>query len=174
MQDEKMQDAKAAGGGLKKAVFAGGCFWGVEHLFSQAPGVLDVVSGYSGGHLHNPSYEQVCNAQTGHAEAVEVTYDPAAISYEQLARLFFELHDPTQLNRQGFDFGPQYRSMLFYGNEDEQAVALELVAKLKTKGYDVVTKIVPATVFYPAEEYHQDYLKKHPGHACHLPTKRFD
>lgn len=160
--------------GLSTAVFAGGCFWGVEHIFAKTPGVADAQSGYSGGTVPNPSYEQVCSGRTGHAEAVRVTYDPAVISYEQLARLFFELHDPTQLNRQGPDVGSQYRSVLFYNNDEEQQIADKLVRLLWDKGYDVVTEIVPAAPFYPAEAYHQDYIAKHPGWGCHLPEKRFD
>lgn len=159
----------------KIAVFAGGCFWGLEHAFSLVPGVLDVVSGYSGGHTPTPGYEEVCRGRTGHAEAVQVRYDPQKVDYETLVRLFFEMHDPTQINRQGVDVGSQYRSVLFYNDEGEKEIALQLVEKLEAKGYRVVTEIVPATVFYPAEEYHQDYLMKHPNRpSCHFQVRRFD
>ena len=159
---------------LKTAIFAGGCFWGIEHAFSQEPGVYDVVSGYTGGDIPNPSYEQVCTGRTGHAEAVRVTYDPSRVTYEQLARLFFELHDPTEINRQGPDIGTQYRSALFYGSEEERETALRLAHELERNGYRVMTQIVPAAPFYEAEEYHQDYIRKHPGRSCHLPVKRFE
>ncbi len=155
------------------AIFAGGCFWGVEHILSLTPGVLDAESGYSGGSVPNPSYEQVCTGGTGHAEAVRVRYDPSKVSYEQLAKLFFELHDPTQRDRQGPDVGSQYRSVIFYGDETEKKTAEKLIDLLRAKGYDVVTELLPATDFYPAEEYHQDFLAKHPGRPCHLPVKRF-
>lgn len=160
--------------GPATAVFGGGCFWGVEDIFSRTPGVLDAVSGYSGGSTVDPTYDDVCSGRTGHAEVVRVTYDPSEISFEALARLFFELHDPTQLNRQGPDRGSQYRSILFYNNDEEKRVAQELVTLLINKGYDVVTELVPAAPFYPAEEYHQDFIRKHPGRPCHLPVKRFD
>ena len=153
---------------------AGGCFWGVEHLFAQTPGVVDAESGYSGGTVENPTYEQVCAGRTGHAEAVKVTYDPAVVSYEQLARLFFELHDPTQLNRQGPDVGTQYRSVLFYNNQQEKEIAEKLVGLLRAKGYNVVTELIPAAEFYPAEHYHQDFIANNPDWGCHLPVKRFD
>ena len=156
------------------AVFAGGCFWGVEHVFSKTPGVVDAESGYSGGTVPDPTYEQVCAGRTGHAEAVKVTYDPSVVSYEQLARLFFELHDPTQVNRQGPDVGTQYRSVLFYDNEQEKGVAEKLVSLLLAKGYTVATELAPAATFYPAEPYHQKYIAKNPGRHCHLPVKRFD
>ena len=157
-----------------EAIFAGGCFWGVDHYFRQADGVLSVTSGYTGGHVANPTYEQVCTGQTGHAESVRVVFDPKRVSYEQLAKLFFEIHDPTQLNRQGVDVGLQYRSAVFYKNEQQKKTAGKLIAQLRAKGYDVVTQLVPASAFYPAEEYHQDYLTKHPGKSCGLRVPRFD
>lgn len=161
---------------LRKAIFAGGCFWGVEHLFQQIDGVQKAVSGYTGGTAKDPTYKQVCTGDTGHAEAVEVTYDANKVSYEALAKYFFEIHDPTQLNRQGPDFGTQYRSAVFYSNDEEKAVAEKLIALLKKKGYKVVTQVVQAGTFYPAEDYHQDYFVKHPARAahCHAPVKRFD
>lgn len=157
-----------------KAIFAGGCFWGVEHRLSKLKGVHSVVSGYTGGTKENPSYRDVCSGTTGHAEAVEVTYDPALVDYETLARLFFEIHDPTQLNRQGPDVGTQYRSAVFYMDEEQRRVALKLVGELKAKGYDVVTTIEKAGPFWEAEAYHQDYYEKS-GHEpyCHLYQKRF-
>lgn len=158
-----------------KAVFAGGCFWGVEHLFRQEPGVLSVRSGYTGGHTDHPSYEQVCSGTTGHAEAVEILFDPAQVSYEHLARIFFEIHDPTQVNRQGPDRGTQYRSAVFYLDEEQKETVEKLIAELRSKGYDVATQVVPASTFWPAEDYHQDYFEKHPSRAvCHARVPRFD
>lgn len=157
-----------------KAYFAGGCFWGVEHCFEQREGVVEAVSGYMGGHTANPTYEQVCRGGTGHLEAVEVTYDPAVVSYEDLARLFFEIHDPTQAGGQGPDIGEQYQSAIFYGSEEERTIAERLIDTLKRKGYDVVTQVRPMTAFWPAEEYHQDYYRKKGSRPyCHAYTKRF-
>ncbi|MBT3277821.1 MAG: peptide-methionine (S)-S-oxide reductase MsrA [Phycisphaerales bacterium] len=157
------------------ALFAGGCFWGVEHQLQQLPGVQSVTSGYTGGHTANPTYTQVCSGETGHAECVEVVYDPATISYAALARRFFEIHDPTTLNRQGPDKGTQYRSAIYYRTAEEQAAAKALIAQLRTNGYDVVTELAEASPFYPAEAYHQDYFETHPGHgSCHFPVLRFD
>lgn len=161
-------------GAQAEAVFGGGCFWGVEHIFSQAPGVIDAESGYSGGHVPDPGYREVCGGGTGHAEVVKVIYDPTVTGFEALARLFFELHDPGQLNRQGPDYGTQYRSILFYGNDEEKRIAEKLIALLRSKGQRVVTEVVQKAPFYPAEQSHQDYLRKHPGRPCHLPVKRFD
>jgi peptide methionine sulfoxide reductase msrA/msrB len=160
---------------LRRAIFAGGCFWGVEHAFRQMGGVLAVASGYTGGKVQTPSYEQVSTGTTGHAEAVEIVFDPARVSYEQLARLFFEIHDPTQVNRQGPDVGSQYRSAVFYVGEDQKRVAEQLIALLRAKGYKVATEITPAGPFWPAEKYHQDYLGKHPDRpTCHIRVPRFD
>ena len=159
----------------QQAIFAGGCFWGVEHLLSQVPGVIDAVSGYTGGEVPNPSYEQVCTGSTGHAEAVRVTFDPDRVSYEQLTRLFFEIHDPTQLDRQGPDVGSQYRSAVFYLDEKQRRTAEKLIVELRANGYEVVTQLTAAAEFYPAEDYHQDYLAKHPSRpSCHRRTARFD
>ena len=156
------------------AIFAGGCFWGVEHLMQQQLGVISVVSGYIGGNTENPSYEEVCRNNTGHAEAVRVVYDPTKVDYETLAKLFFEIHDPTQTNRQGPDVGEQYRSEVFYSDETQKDIAQKLIAQLKAKGYDVKTKITKATTFYPAEDYHQDYYdKKRSQPYCHSRVKRF-
>lgn len=157
-----------------EAIFAGGCFWGVEHLIQKQPGVISVVSGYIGGTVDNPTYEQVCTKKTGHAEAVKITYDPSIVSYETLAKLFFEIHDPTQSNGQGPDQGPQYRSEVFYLTPEQKAVAEKLIGQLKAKGYNVVTKVTPATKFWPAETYHQDYYdRKGTEPYCHAYTKRF-
>lgn len=157
-----------------EAIFAGGCFWGVEHMMQKQPGVISVVSGYIGGTVDNPTYEQVCTKKTGHAEAVRVIYDPSKVSYETLAKLFFEIHDPTQTNGQGPDLGPQYRSGIFYLNPEQKAVAEKLIGQLETKGYKVVTEVTPATKFWPAETYHQDYYdRKGTEPYCHAYTKRF-
>ncbi|WP_288942025.1 bifunctional methionine sulfoxide reductase B/A protein [uncultured Alistipes sp.] len=156
------------------AIFAGGCFWGVEYMLSKVPGVLKVESGYIGGTTENPTYEEVCSHRTGHAEAVRVVFDPAKVSYETLARLFFEIHDPTQENGQGPDLGDQYRSEIFYTSPAQQATAEELIAELRRKGYDVVTQVTPAGRFWPAEDYHQRYYeRKGTQPYCHAYTKRF-
>lgn len=156
------------------AIFAGGCFWGVEHLMRSQPGVISIEVGYIGGHTQNPTYKEVCSDTTGHAEAVKIVFDPAKISYEKLARLFFEIHDPTQVDRQGPDIGDQYRSEVFYTTPEQKLITEKLIGELKTKGYKVVTKVTPATTFWKAEDYHQDYYGK-TGKApyCHQYVKRF-
>jgi peptide methionine sulfoxide reductase msrA/msrB len=158
----------------EKAVFASGCFWGTEYHFQKVPGVISTTVGYTGGHLDNPTYKQVCTDKTSHAEAVEVIYDPSRTTYEQLTMLFFNTHDFTQLNRQGPDVGTQYRSAIFYLNEQQKVIAARMVEVLKQKGYDVKTEIAPAGKFWPAEEYHQDYYKK-TGKTpyCHTYKKIF-
>ncbi len=167
--------APAAGPATEVAIFAGGCFWGVEHFFDKAPGVISATSGYTGGATKNPTYEDVCTGKTGHAEAVKVVYDPARTSYEALARLFFEIHDPTTVNRQGPDAGTQYRSAIFCMNDEQKKIAGKLIKQLRDKGYKVATEVEPASTFYPAEEYHQDYLDKNPGLPdCHIFTPRFE
>lgn len=159
---------------LSIAIFAGGCFWGVEHLMQKQDGVVSVESGYIGGTVENPTYEQVCTKTTGHAEAVMVKYDSTEVSYETLAKCFFEIHDPTQEDGQGPDLGPQYRSEIFYTTEDQKKTAEKLIEVLKSKGYKVVTKVTKATKFYPAEKYHQDYYElKGTVPYCHSRVVRF-
>ena len=171
---ESSAGQKAASGGCSAtAIVAGGCFWGVEDAFQKLPGVCEAVSGYTGGHTVNPSYEDVCRGDTGHAEAVLVRYDPARATYEQILRRFFEIHDPTQLNRQGPDWGEQYRSAVFYENAAQRAVAEKLVARLRALGYDVVTQLAPAGPFYAAEAYHQDFASRTGRGACHMSVPRF-
>ena len=161
-------------GGKKmgRAIFAGGCFWGVEAFFQQLDEVVDTTVGYIGGHTRNPTYEEVCRHNTGHAEAVEVIYDSSRISYENLLRYFWRIHDPTTLNRQGPDMGDQYRSAVFYLNPEQKAAA-EKVKREMQKYWEnpIVTEIVPAGTFYPAEKYHQDYFKKHGARGCHYLRK---
>ncbi len=160
--------------GNKKAYFAGGCFWGVEHHFEKKEGVIDARSGYMGGRTLNPSYQEVSYSNTGHIEVVEVEYDPKKVSYEALAKLFFEIHDPTQKDGQGPDIGEQYLSVVFYNDDDEKATAEKLIGILKAKGYDVATQLRKKEAFWKAEDYHQDYYKKTGKQPyCHSYTKRF-
>jgi len=157
-----------------KAIFASGCFWGTEYYFNKVPGVISTTVGYTGGHVPNPTYKQVCTDKTGHAEAVEVSFDPEVISYEQIAKLFFETHDFTQLNRQGPDIGTQYRSAIFYLDEEQKQIATQLIQTLKTKRHNVKTKVTKADTFWPAEEYHQDYYDKaRKTPYCHVYKKIF-
>jgi len=156
----------------RKATFGAGCFWGVEVAFRQVPGVLNAEAGYEGGSLTNPSYEDVCTGRTGHAEVVEVTFDPAGVSYEQLVDVFFTHHDPTTLNRQGPDRGSQYRSAIFYHDKEQRGVAEAAKERWNRSGRwrsPIVTEVTPASTFYRAEEYHQRYLEKHGLANCHLP-----
>jgi len=151
------------------ATFAAGCFWGVEAAFRQIPGVLEATSGYTGGEMANPSYQDVCTGRTGHAEAVQVTYDPTRISYERLLDAFWQIHDPTTPNRQGPDVGTQYRSAIFTHGADQQRLAEESRAKEQAnQRKPIVTEIVAASEFFPAEEYHQRYFEKNGGAACHI------
>jgi peptide methionine sulfoxide reductase msrA/msrB len=156
------------------AIFAGGCFWGVEHLFKSADGVLETEVGYIGGHKANPTYEEVCSHTTGHAETLKVVFDPQVTNFREMAKLFFEIHDPTQVNRQGPDIGDQYRSEIFYTSEKQKRVSEELIEILEGKGLKVATKVTSASTFWPAERYHQDYYSKTGGRPyCHIYTKRF-
>jgi peptide-methionine (S)-S-oxide reductase len=155
----------------EKATFGAGCFWNVEAAFRAVPGVLATAAGYTGGNTVNPTYEEVCSHTTGHAEAVEVTYDPARLSYEQLLNIFWDAHDPTQLNRQGPDIGDNYRSAIFYHTPDQHAAALHSKAEREASGRyrtPIVTQIVPATTFYRAEDYHQQYLEKRGLATCRI------
>ena len=150
------------------ATLAGGCFWCIEAVFGEVDGVEGVVSGYTGGTIVNPTYEQVCSDKTGHAEAVQVTFDPAKISYREILEIFFSVHDPTTLNRQGADTGTQYRSAIFYHNEQQKAIAEELFGELNKANLwkkPIVTQIVPLNKFYPAEDYHREYFSRHPEQA---------
>ncbi|MBI9107390.1 MAG: bifunctional methionine sulfoxide reductase B/A protein [Spirochaetales bacterium] len=157
-----------------RAVFAGGCFWGVEYFFNKVDGVKDVTSGYTGGSTKYPTYKEVCNDDTGHLEVVEVLYDPEIVSYRELAKLFFEIHDPSQSNGQGPDIGDQYLSVVFYENADQRKTTEELIAILNEKGMNVATSILPAAAFWPAEDYHQDYYAKNgKSPYCHSYTSRF-
>jgi len=155
---------------MEKALFGAGCFWGVEDFFLQVPGVIEAVSGYAGGTTQNPTYKQVCAGDTYHAEVVEVTFDPEKVSYAALVDLFFKMHNPTQLNRQGPDFGTQYRSVIFTHGPEQARIAADRLEAAKASGRyksPIVTQIEPAPAFWRAEDYHQRYLKKHGG-SCHV------
>ena len=159
---------------IQRAIFASGCFWGTEYYLQRADGVISTTVGYTGGHVQNPTYKQVCTGKTGHAEAVEVLFDSSKTSYENIAKLYFETHDFTQLNRQGPDIGNQYRSEIFYIDNNQKAIALRLAETLRQKGYDIKTEITQAGQFWPAEKYHQDYYNyngKTP--YCHIRKKVF-
>lgn len=157
-----------------RAIFAGGCFWGVEHFFNEAEGVISNEVGYTGGHKNNPTYEEVCSDKTGHAEAIEVIFDKSKTSFEELAKLFFEIHDPTQVNRQGPDIGSQYRSAVFYLDDEQKEISEKLIDMLRKKGYDVATEVTKAGAFWRAEKYHQDYyIKTGKQPYCHGYNKRF-
>ena len=156
---------------MSKALFGAGCFWGVEAAFRQVEGVLATAVGYSGGRLENPTYENVCSGRTGHAEVVEVEYDPSKVTYEQLLDVFWENHDPTTLNRQGPDVGEQYRSAIFFFDPEQEAAARASKERLEKSGRykrPIVTEITPASKFYRAEEYHQRYLEKHGLAHCRI------
>lgn len=154
---------------IEKADFGGGCFWGVEELFRTTPGVIKTTVGYEGGNVDNPTYEQVCSHTTGHAETVQVEFDPSKISYDKLLEIFFENHDPTQLNRQGLDVGDNYRSVIFYHSEEQKKQAEAKIKEFADSGKfngEIVTKVVPAKTFWHAEEYHQQYLRKRNLKVC--------
>lgn len=156
---------------MEKATFGAGCFWGVEAAFRRLPGVISTSVGYTGGKLSNPTYDDVCSGNTGHAEAVEVIYDPARVSYEQLLQIFWENHDPTTLNRQGPDIGAQYRSAIFYHTPEQKAAAMAAKAQLEASGRykrPLVTEITAASPYYLAEDYHQQYLEKRGLASCHF------
>ncbi|MCK5795388.1 MAG: peptide-methionine (S)-S-oxide reductase MsrA [Anaerolineales bacterium] len=157
-----------------KAYYAGGCFWGVEHLFQSKSGVLSAVSGYMGGPVNNPTYQEVCTGMTGHLEVVEITYDSDQANFEELTKFFFEIHDPTQVNGQGPDIGQQYLSAVFYNSDQEKQVTQSLIDQLKENGYDVVTQVLPMETFWQAEDYHQDYyVRKNQQPYCHVYQKKF-
>jgi peptide methionine sulfoxide reductase msrA/msrB len=159
---------------VSKAIFAGGCFWGMEYQFKKAKGVTAVYSGYTGGTKANPTYKEVCAGKTGHLEAIEVSFDPSKTTYEELAKLFFEIHDPTQKNGQGPDIGEQYHSAVFYVDDEQKRIAEKLIGILQQKGLSVATQLIKAGTFWKAEDYHQDYYAKTGGAPyCHAYTKRF-
>jgi peptide-methionine (S)-S-oxide reductase len=155
---------------MEKATFAAGCFWGVEFKLGKVPGVTGTAVGYMGGHVQQPTYEDVCTDETGHAEVAQVEFNPGDVSFETLVRKFYEIHDPTQLNRQGPDEGSQYRTAIFYHSPEQKAVAERVTAELNRTRYGgrIATQIVPAATFWRAEEYHQKYGYKNPGHHCTL------
>lgn len=156
------------------AYFASGCFWGTQYQFQKKAGIISTEVGYMGGHRDNPSYQQVCTGNTGHAETTKVIYDPQKISFREIAILFFETHDPGELNRQGPDIGTQYRSAIFYTSENEKQIALNLMVELRKKGYKVITELTPASTFWKAEDYHQNYYQNKGGTPyCHFYQKKF-
>jgi len=157
----------------EKATLGGGCFWCVEAVYERLPGILSVTSGYAGGQTENPTYEQIGTGKTGHAEVVQIEYDPAKISYEKIIDLFWDAHDPTTLNRQGADVGTQYRSIILTANDDEARIAKESRDRAQTKSRSpIVTEIVPLEKFYPAEDYHQDFYRENPMHPYNMAVIR--
>ena len=169
-------DLPPATSGNDSAVFAGGCFWGVDAVFRHVKGVRSVESGYAGGHTMNPTYEEVSSGTTGHAESVRVIYDPAQVSYGRLLKVFMSVaHDPTELNRQGPDVGTQYRSAIFVHSPEQERIAREELAKASGRySSPVVTSVEPAQTFWKAEDYHQDYFEKNHGHSCHVTYKELE
>lgn len=156
---------------MEKATFGAGCFWGVQTTFDQIPGVIETSVGYEGGELENPTYQQVCTDRTGHAEVLEISFDPARVGYRELLEVFFSAHNPTQLNRQGPDRGTQYRSVIFFHSPEQQQAATEAITALTAArkfSQPIVTQVVPAATFWPAEEYHQKYLEKRGMASCHI------
>ncbi|MEI6498680.1 MAG: peptide-methionine (S)-S-oxide reductase MsrA [bacterium] len=159
---------------LQKAYFAAGCFWGVEYYFQKLEGVVSTSVGYMGGETKNPTYAQVCAHETGHVEAIEVVFDAEKITYLELAKYFFEIHDPTQVDRQGPDVGEQYQSAIFYIDQNQRETAEKLIKILEEKGYKIATKLLPVDTFWPAEGYHQNYYAKNNGSPyCHIYQKKF-
>lgn len=172
-QDKATSASAASGQGTEIATLAGGCFWGVEEILREVPGVIDTDVGYTGGWLENPTYDDTHDSKSGHAEAIRVTFDPSVLSYEDLLeKWFFKLHDPTTLNRQGNDVGTQYRSALFPHTPEQRATAERVIERVNASGkwkQPITTSIEPAATWYSAESYHQDYLRKHPGgYSCHF------
>ncbi len=160
--------------GYERAIFAGGCFWGIEHFLKKEKGVKKTTAGYIGGNTVNPSYEEVCSGKTGHREALEVLFDPETNCFEDLAKLFFEIHDPTQKDGQGPDIGDQYQSAIYYLSDKQKIIAHKLIETLRRKGFDVVTEVLPASAFYKAEDFHQEYYAKNNKLPyCHSFLKRF-
>lgn len=160
---------------LSKALFAAGCFWGVQYYFDEVPGVARTTVGYTGGHIENPTYEQVCSHSTGHAEAVLIEFDPSKVSYEKLLKHFFRMHNPTTLNQDGPNIGDNYRSAIFYFDTLQQRAAKKILSRSQPKFKEkIVTEITPATRFFPAEEYHQKYTKKTGIGMCHVPYAPVD
>lgn len=171
--DSSPQTGAPPTGGTRLATFGAGCFWGVEVAFREMPGVVDATVGYLGGTMSDPTYKDVCSGRTGHAEVVQVEYDPTAISYDQLLNPFWEMHDPTTLNRQGWDVGTQYRSAIFFHDAEQERVAQASKEALQGRSKKrIVTEITPTSTFYPAEEYHQRYLEKQGRASCHVPASR--
>lgn len=167
VSEENVQDSE-------EAIVAGGCFWGVDFFLKQLPGVLNVEVGYTGGHIAEPSYEQVCSGTSGHYEAARVLFDPTKTTYHDIIKRFFEIHDPSQSDGQGPDIGQQYESAIFYYNEEQRSSAHDLIVQLQQKGIQVATKFLPVQIFWPAENYHQDYYAKHHKIPyCHRPVERF-
>jgi peptide-methionine (S)-S-oxide reductase len=165
VMNQEYGKSQSAGSDLQVATMGGGCFWCLDPIFKDLKGVVNVVVGYSGGTGKNPSYRMVCTGTTGHAESLQVTFDPNVISYKELLKIFFSFHDPTTLNRQGADVGTQYRSVIFYHNESQKAIAEETIAEFEKAGVwgkPIVTEVTSFDAFYPAEDYHQDYFKNNP------------
>jgi methionine-S-sulfoxide reductase len=175
IMDKAMVENAKSPRNTETAIFAAGCFWGVEEYFSRVNGVIKSESGYTGGTKKNATYEEVCTGKTGHAEAVRIIFDPKAVSYEKLLKHFWEIHDPTSLNKQGNDTGSQYRSAIFYTNPKQETAAKNSLLQLAKSGKyskKIVTEILPEKEFYLAEEYHQDYLKKNPHGYCHIDLRK--
>lgn len=165
MEQAQTQTPSPTTGTLEVATLGGGCFWCLEAVYDQLKGVVSVESGYAGGKVRNPSYREVCGGRTGHAEVVQVTFDPAVISFRDLLNVFFTIHDPTTLNRQGADVGTQYRSAIFYHSPEQQRVAEDVIAEVEREriwANPIVTEVVPLTNYYPAEDYHQEYFERNP------------